>query len=549
MSNLSQFLGGASSSSSSGGGGGGNSTFSTDPFERAAWYVWTANDTSNRAYITYNHYNRPLTSWRNSGNYPNMDSTHGYETMNNNSGVMTTNSNSSSNTRSYGSSSVSGGGGDIGSLTPSGWAGFMGGHANEHYRHITSANNNSCCWVGNTDPQRRIYRRGQHTWAGGRAGMEGSSYNTHSDVWICRGFAKQSRNGWYFGSSVSSTNRFGWSTAANQSRGCMGYNQRIKVMVFVENVSSHMRWHWYKDVPPPHPGVDWNWWRQNVKESNHRWTDVPYSIYNNEDRYHHTVTVCDNGQVYCTYGKPHTGFWIQAINFTNETYGQDTDCGYTYRHHLDQYGVENTTDVNAQMGSMQSTTCYGIDQDEDHGQQFMITNDGRYVLCMWPYYYYGSGMKMYMIDSVTGEYRKGWRNNTSESVCVVPIGANDFIFNVNENADSDYRLHIGRHSMEENFHAYKLDNYGQGGNSIKYGPYDGGTLEHNFNKGYGFFDTQYHSTNYPRIYPVVPGALTIAEVEAYRGPITNNWSTPQNTGHTYSDQATWSNVNPPESGW
>ena len=112
MSNLSQFLGGASSSG--GGGGGGNANFSTDPYERAAWYVWTANDTSNRAYITYNHYNRPITSWRNSGGYPNMDSTHGYETTNNHSGVMTTNSHSSSSTRSHGSNSVSGGGGDIG---------------------------------------------------------------------------------------------------------------------------------------------------------------------------------------------------------------------------------------------------------------------------------------------------------------------------------------------------------------------------------------------------------------------------------------------------
>ena len=549
MSNLSQFLGGASSSSG-GSGGGGNSSFSTDPYERAAWYVWTANDTSNRGYIVYNHYNRPLSSWRNSGNYPNMDSTNGYETTNNHSGVMTTNSHGSSSTRSYGSNMPSGGGGDIGSVTPSGWSGFMGGHANEHYRHISSANLNSCCWVGNTDPQRRIYRRAQETWCGGRAAMEGSSYSMHGNPWICRGYAKQMRNGWYFGSSVSSTNRFGWSGSNNDSRGCMGYNQRTKVMVFVEsNGGSGQRWHWYKDVPPPHPGVDWNWWRQNVKESNHRWTYVPYSYYNTEDRYHHTVTVCDNGQVYCTYGRPHQGIYIQAINFTNETYGQDVDCGYTFRKELDQYGVETGTDVNSIKGSMNSTTSYGIDQDEDHGQTFMITNDGRYVLCMWPYYYYGSGIKMYMIDSVTGEYRKGWYNDSSHSFCIVPLGSNDFMFNKNENADSDYRLHIGRHSMEENFHSYKLDNYGQGGNGIARGPYDGGTIEHNFNKSYGYFDTQYHSTNYPRIYPVIPGALTIAEVEAYRGPITNDWSTPQNTGHTYSDQATWSNVNPPESGW
>ena len=547
MSNLSQFLGGASSSSG-GGGGGGNANFSTDPYERAAWYVHTAVDTSSRGYIVYNHYNRPITTWSNLSG-PNLDSSYGPETTNNNSGVMTTNSHGSSSTRSYGSSSVSGGSGDIGNLTPQGWGGPMQGHAMDHYRHIMSANLNSCCWVGNTDPQRKIFRRGQHTWAGGRSAMEGTTYNTHSNVWIARGYAKQSRNSWYFGSSVSTTNRFGWNGANNDSRGCMGYNQRTKVMVFVESTSSHMRWHWYKDVPPPHPGVDWNWWRENVKESNHRWTDVPYSHYDNEDRYHHTVIPCDNGQVYCTYMRPHQGFYIQAINFTNETYGQDTDCGYTYRKELDSYGVENTTDVNSIKGSMNTTTTYGIANDEDHGQMFMITHDGRYVLCMTPYYYYGSGIKMYMIDSVTGEYRKGWNNNSSYSFCVAPLGSNDFVFNYNSNADSDYRLHFGRHSMEENFHAYKLDNYNQGGNGIRYGPYDGGTIEHNFNYGYGMFDTIYHSTNYPRIYPVIPGALTLAEVEAYRGPATNDWSTPQNSGFTYSDQATWKDVNPPESGW
>jgi hypothetical protein len=547
MSNLSQFLGG--SSGSSGGGGGGNANFSTDPFERAAWYVHTAVDTSSRGYIVYNHYNRPITTWSNLSG-PNLDSSYGPETTNNHSGVMTTNSHSSSSTRSHGSNAVSGGSGDIGGVAPNAWGGHMQGHAMDHYRHTMSANMNSCCWVGNTDPQRRIFRRGQECWAGGRSAMEGSSYNTHGNVWTARGYAKQMRQNWYFGSSVSTTNRFGWAGSSNDSRGCMGYNQRTKVMVFVESTStSNQRWHWYKDVPPPHPGVDWNWWRQNVKESNHRWTDVPYSIYDNEDRYHHTVIPCDNGQVYCTYMRPHTGFYIQAINFTNETYGTDTDCGYTFRKELDQYGVENTTDVNSIKGSMTTTTTYGISSDEDHGQMFMITNDGRYVLCMTPYYYYGSGIKMYMIDSVTGEYRKGWNNDTSYSMCVSPVGANDFVFNRNVNSDSDYRLYSGRHSMEENFHSYKIDNYGQGGNNIAWGPADGGTINSNFTNAYGMFDSCHHSTNYPRIYPVIPGALTIAEVEAYRGPATNDWSTPQNAGFTYSDQATWKDVNPPESGW
>ena len=102
MSNLSQFLGGASSSG--GGGGGGNANFSTDPYERAAWYVHTAVDTSSRGHIVYNHYNRPITTWSNLSG-PNLDSSYGPETTNNNSGVMATNSHSSSSTRSHGSNS------------------------------------------------------------------------------------------------------------------------------------------------------------------------------------------------------------------------------------------------------------------------------------------------------------------------------------------------------------------------------------------------------------------------------------------------------------
>ena len=547
MSNLSQFLGGSSGSASSSGGSGGDH-YSSDPMERAAWCVFSANHTTYRGYYIYNHYNRPITTFTNNNNdgftgYGGTEVSEGMDTM------INCGSHSGSSTASHGSNSVSGGTGDIGSISPNGTSGYMGTHALDHPYHVMSANRNSCCWVGNTNPQRRIFRRGQDVWAGGRAPMEGSTHATSSNPWNYRNTAKQSKNGWYFGSSVSSTNRFGWTNATNTARGRMGYNERTKVMVFVENVgASSNRWHFYKDVPPPDPEVDWNWWRENVKESNHRWTDVPYTVYNNEDRWGCVVTVCDNNQVYATFMRPHEGFWIQAINFTNETYGTDTDCGYTFRKELDSLGVENATDVNSIKGSMNTTTTYGLENNEFHGQQFQITNDGRYVMCMTPYYYYGSGMKMYVIDSVTGEYRKGWNNSTGYSMCVSPVGANDFVYNYNQNADSiTGRLHMGRKSMEENFHSYKLDNYGQGGNSIAYGPVDGGTLIMNFGYHAGMFDVTQHTTQYPRLYQVIVGALTIAEVEAYRGPAIDDWSKPQ-IG-IQSDPKTWSDVNPPESGW
>jgi hypothetical protein len=246
--------------------------------------------------------------------------------------------------------------------------------------------------------------------------------------------------------------------------------------------------------------------------------------------------------------RPHQGQYIQAINFTNETYGTDSDCGYTFRKELDAQGVRNTTDVNSIKSSMNSTTTYGIPSAEYHGLQFQITNDGRYVMTMSPYYYYGSGIKMYVIDSVTGEYRRGWNNSTGYSMCVAPFGANDITFNYNHNSDSiTTRVSAGRMSFEENFHSYKLDNYNQGGNGIAYGPTDGGTLIGNFGYHNGMFDITQHTTNYPRLYQVIPGALTIAEVEAYRGPAIDDWSKPQNAGQTYSDPKTWSDVNPP--GW
>ena len=174
---------------------------------------------------------------------------------------------------------------------------------------------------------------------------------------------------------------------------------------------------------------------------------------------------------------------------------------------------------------MNATTTYGLPSNEWHGLQFQITNDGRYVMTMSPYYHYGSGMKMYVIDSVTGEYRRGWNNSTGYSMCVAPFGANDITFNYNHNSDSiTTRVSAGRMSFEQNFHSYKLDNYNQGGNGIAYGPGDGGQLIGNFAYHNGMFDITQHTTNYPRLYQVIPGALTIAEVESYRGPVIDDWS-------------------------
>ncbi len=548
MSNLSQFLGG--SSGSSGGGGGGGDHYSSDPYERAAWCIFSANHTTYRGYYIYNHYNRPITTFTNNNNdgFTGYGGTEVSEGMNT---FINCGSHSGSSSASHGSNSVSGGTGDIGSISPNGTSGYMGTHALDHPYHVMSANANSCCWVGNTDPQRRMFRRAQNVWAGGRSPMEGSTYAVSANASSYRNSAKDSKQGWYFGSSVSATNRFGWNTSTNDSRGSMGYNQRTKVMVFVDRLNdSTNRWHWYKDVPPPNPEVDWNWWRENVKESNHRWTDVPYQIYDGEDRVRKVITVCDTGEVYACYMRPHQGQYIQAINFTNETYGTNTDCGYTFRKELDAQGNRNTTDVNSIKSSMNSTTTYGIPSNEWHGLQFQITNDGRYVMTMSPYYYYGSGMKMYVIDSVTGEYRRGWNNSTGYSMCVAPFGANDITFNYNHNSDSiTTRVSAGRMSFEENFHSYKLDNYNQGGNGIAYGPTDGGTLIGNFGYHNGMFDITQHTTQYPRLYQVIPGALTIAEVEAYRGPAINDWSKPQNSGFEYSDPTTWNAVNPPESGW
>ena len=538
MSNLSQFLGGASSSS---GGSQGGDHYSSDPYERAAWCVFTGHHTTYRGYYIYNHYNRPICTWvhNNTSGFTGQGGTNVSETMN---GFFNTSSHSGGSSAAHGGNSVSGGSGDIGSISPNGTSGYMGTHALDHPYHVMSANRNSCCWVGNTNPQRRMYKRAQNVWAGGRAPMEGSTHAVSANASTYRNTAKDSKMGWYFGTSVTNpTNRFGWTNATNTSRGRMGYNERTKVMVFVENASaSSNRWHWYKDVPPPNPEVDWNWWRENVKEVNHRWTDVPYTVYDNEDRWGGCVTVCDTGEVYMCYMRPHQGQYIQAINFTNETYGQDTDCGYTFRKELDAQGVRNTTDVNSIKSSMNSTTTYGLPSNEWHGLQFQITNDGRYVMTMSPYYYYGSGMKMYVIDSVTGEYRRGWNNSTGYSMCVAPFGANDITYNYNHNSDSiTTRLSAGRMSFEENFHSYKLDNYGLGGNSIRYGPTDGGTLIGNFGYHNGMFDITQHTTNYPRLMQVIPGALTIAEVEAYRGPAVDDWSKPQNAGHTYSDPKTW----------
>lgn len=102
-----------------------------------------------------------------------------------------------------------------------------------------------------------------------------------------------------------------------------------------------------------------------------------------------------------------------------------------------------STDASSQLNTasyrrMGNTTSYSIDQGDRYGMNHNITWDNSVVACYAPYYYYGSGMHAYYIDTYNPTRTLVSENNSSTNGCsLVPIGENAFMWRANEwNMDS-----------------------------------------------------------------------------------------------------------------
>jgi hypothetical protein len=112
-----------------------------------------------------------------------------------------------------------------------------------------------------------------------------------------------------------------------------------------------------------------------------------------ESRYNFNVVLTDNGQIYITVMHPSNQFNIHRITRAAG------DASGT---------VEN-------LASQSLTTSYGIEQGNEYGQNAIQTRNGTMVMGFSPYYYYGAGIRSYVIDKRNNSYAAGYEDTSSST--------------------------------------------------------------------------------------------------------------------------------------
>jgi len=151
--------------------------------------------------------------------------------------------------------------------------------------------------------------------------------------------------------------------------------------------------------------------------------------------------------------------------------------------------------LNTSFNTISNTTSYGIEQGGKYGARHNITWDNYWVAAYNVYYYYGSGMNVFFIDTRDPRnYFIGQYASTDNGCALVPFDRNKFMWSYhvsNSDGDSGQRLAI-------------VDLEGP----LKYGRTLSGTIANGANIGVdknvmnGIFDTKYTSTNYTLLLPV-----------------------------------------------
>lgn len=134
---------------------------------------------------------------------------------------------------------------------------------------------------------------------------------------------------------------------------------------------------------------------------------------NSESYYNLKPVVTDNGKVYV------------AVMFTSSSF------------RLYEFTRSGTSAVNATNVTTQSlTTSYGKEQGLYYGQYQQTSRDGTSVCLYCPYYYYGSGVRAYMIDKTNNTYTSYGYGDSSYGHQPMPFQNNGWVFIYNGNVYS-----------------------------------------------------------------------------------------------------------------
>lgn len=149
----------------------------------------------------------------------------------------------------------------------------------------------------------------------------------------------------------------------------------------------------------------------------------------------------------------------------------------------------STSQLVTSFNTISLTTSYGYEQGERYGMRHNITWDNNWVAAYNCYYYYGSGMNVYFIDTRDPRnYFIGQHGTTNQGCQLVPYQQDKFLFNDStHNVDNAYGLRLYIQEPEAALQ----------GRTTSSTIANGGNLGLVNNVQWGRFDTDYTSTNYP----------------------------------------------------
>lgn len=153
-------------------------------------------------------------------------------------------------------------------------------------------------------------------------------------------------------------------------------------------------------------------------------------------------------------------------------------------------GEGNTGTLDTNFTTTTCTTSYGIEQGNYYGMRHQNTWDNKWVACYAPYYYYGSGISGFVVntDDPTTYYRLSYTSSTC-GVSMLPIRASGFAYSFNEsNADSGQGLNAGVIDLSGS--GYQVNGTLANGAAL------------NLPTQRYWLETGYTSTNYPCLLPV-----------------------------------------------
>ena len=141
--------------------------------------------------------------------------------------------------------------------------------------------------------------------------------------------------------------------------------------------------------------------------------------------------------------------------------------------------------------TLAATTSYGYEQGNRYGIRSNITWDNNWVASYAPYYYYGSGVNVFFVDSSNClSYYRYSNTSTSVGYQFAPVKESGFVIGISNNADGTVGM---RHDFVD-LKAIQDSGFMPNGTAIS----NGEAISSISDKLYSI-DTAYNSTNYPCI--------------------------------------------------